>query len=107
MDHKPDHRAPRPTHRHSLDQHNKLGFTDFDLEDLKRSPRVLVSPSLHSSPQKVSPAAKGNCLCSPTTHIGSFRCRHHRHSAGILRGGSVGSNLSDLDRKSSEFMGFS
>ncbi|KAI4314396.1 hypothetical protein L6164_027309 [Bauhinia variegata] len=21
---------------------------------------------------------KGNCLCSPTTHAGSFRCRLHR-----------------------------
>ncbi|KAE8023536.1 hypothetical protein FH972_009217 [Carpinus fangiana] len=23
-------------------------------------------------------AAKSNCLCSPTTHAGSFRCRLHR-----------------------------
>ncbi|KAM3216146.1 hypothetical protein P3L10_025586 [Capsicum annuum] len=24
---------------------------------------------------------KGQCLCSPTTHPGSFRCRYHRNSA--------------------------
>ncbi|CAN4096359.1 unnamed protein product [Withania somnifera] len=24
---------------------------------------------------------KGQCLCSPTTHRGSFRCRYHRNSA--------------------------
>ncbi|KAG2701919.1 hypothetical protein I3843_06G062500 [Carya illinoinensis] len=23
-------------------------------------------------------STKSNCLCSPTTHAGSFRCRHHR-----------------------------
>ncbi|KAJ0037670.1 hypothetical protein Pint_22870 [Pistacia integerrima] len=23
-------------------------------------------------------SAKSNCLCSPTTHAGSFRCRLHR-----------------------------
>ncbi|KAL4316986.1 hypothetical protein HN51_070958 [Arachis hypogaea] len=25
--------------------------------------------------------AKGHCLCSPTTHEGSFRCRLHRSSS--------------------------
>ncbi|ESR64374.1 hypothetical protein CICLE_v10010044mg [Citrus x clementina] len=25
---------------------------------------------------------KGQCLCSPTTHQGSFRCRFHRTAAG-------------------------
>ncbi|KAM7252255.1 hypothetical protein ACFE04_024138 [Oxalis oulophora] len=43
-----------------------------------------------------------NCLCSPTTHVGSFRCRHHRGLGGLgmTRGGSVGSNLSMLAAKS-------
>ncbi|KAB5534480.1 hypothetical protein DKX38_017566 [Salix brachista] len=36
-----------------------------------------------------------NCLCSPTTHAGSFRCRFHR-SSGMIRGGSTGSRLSEL-----------
>ncbi|KAM7280358.1 hypothetical protein ACFE04_007492 [Oxalis oulophora] len=44
-----------------------------------------------------------NCLCSPTTHAGSFRCRHHRRvGGGMIRGGSVGSNLSMLGATSQD-----
>ncbi|PIN10766.1 hypothetical protein CDL12_16643 [Handroanthus impetiginosus] len=32
-----------------------------------------------TSPKEVSP--RGQCLCSPTTHQGSFRCRFHRSTA--------------------------
>ncbi|KAB1207839.1 hypothetical protein CJ030_MR7G004139 [Morella rubra] len=35
-------------------------------------------------------SAKGNCLCSPTTHAGSFRCRLHR-SPSLQRTRSVDS----------------
>ncbi|XP_078432209.1 uncharacterized protein LOC144703811 [Wolffia australiana] len=35
-----------------------------------------------------------NCLCSPTTHAGSFRCRLHRTASFKRRAGSVGSGLS-------------
>ncbi|KAJ0431046.1 hypothetical protein HanRHA438_Chr17g0840351 [Helianthus annuus] len=34
---------------------------------------------------------KNNCLCSPTTHEGSFRCRLHRTHSGIQRTKSVNS----------------
>ncbi|KAG2718495.1 hypothetical protein I3843_03G215700 [Carya illinoinensis] len=27
----------------------------------------------------------GQCLCSPTTHQGSFRCRFHRSSAKMMK----------------------
>ncbi|XP_024960894.1 uncharacterized protein LOC112501485 [Cynara cardunculus var. scolymus] len=33
--------------------------------------------------------AKNNCLCSPTTHAGSFRCRLHRSPSGIQRTKSI------------------
>ncbi|WOL14709.1 hypothetical protein Cni_G23490 [Canna indica] len=23
------------------------------------------------------------CVCAPTKHVGSFRCRHHRHSSSV------------------------
>ncbi|KAI4374823.1 hypothetical protein MLD38_012771 [Melastoma candidum] len=36
-------------------------------------------------------SGKLSCLCSPTTHVGSFRCRLHRSRAS-----SVGSGLSEL-----------
>ncbi|CAI0453209.1 unnamed protein product [Linum tenue] len=50
---------------------------------------------------KTATPGKLNCLCSPTTHVGSFRCRMHRGPGrGMIRGGSVGSNLSELASKS-------
>ncbi|KAK4575635.1 hypothetical protein RGQ29_026554 [Quercus rubra] len=39
-----------------------------------------------------------NCLCLPTTHVRSFRCRHHWNSI-LLHGGSIGSNLFALTAK--------
>ncbi|KAL5735543.1 hypothetical protein ACOSQ2_030331 [Xanthoceras sorbifolium] len=55
-----------------------------------------------------SPLAKSSsarCLCSPTTHVGSFRCRHHRNLSGMSRTGSVGSNLSLMAENKSELKG--
>ncbi|KAJ0697632.1 hypothetical protein HanLR1_Chr10g0371091 [Helianthus annuus] len=49
-----------------------------------------------SSPTKKSSATKMNCLCAPTNHPGSFRCRHHRNNLsglGNRRTVSVGANL--------------
>lgn len=40
------------------------------------------------SPLASTPNAK-NCLCSPTTHVGSFRCRLHR---SLQKQWSIGSN---------------
>ncbi|CAA6672428.1 unnamed protein product [Spirodela intermedia] len=69
----------------------------------------MLSPLQQAAPPVVAAAAasgrpvltkqvsqKMNCLCSPTTHAGSFRCRHHRGGgASLLRSGvSVGSGLS-------------
>ncbi|XXG72563.1 hypothetical protein AAC387_Pa07g1631 [Persea americana] len=43
---------------------------------------------------------KGNCLCAPTTHAGSFRCRQHRNPSLKRASKSVGSGLSNLAAKS-------
>ncbi|CAN1228297.1 hypothetical protein LINGRAPRIM_LOCUS1269 [Linum grandiflorum] len=58
-----------------------------------------TKPATSTTP---TPTGKWNCLCSPTTHVGSFRCRMHRAGGlgGMVRGGSVGSNLSELASKS-------
>ncbi|KAL2252239.1 UNVERIFIED_CONTAM: hypothetical protein Sindi_0018600 [Sesamum indicum] len=68
---------------------------------------TLKAPSCSSaltSPVALSKSAtvrRYNCLCSPTTHAGSFRCRYHRN-VGLTRNSlSVGSNLSELAGKSS------
>ncbi|KAI9115500.1 hypothetical protein K1719_013169 [Acacia pycnantha] len=62
----------------------------------KRTEKLMnVSPRSNLQVPKSSSDTKKNCLCSPTTHAGSFRCRHHR-ADGFRRVGSVGSSLSDL-----------
>ncbi|KAL3735843.1 hypothetical protein ACJRO7_024897 [Eucalyptus globulus] len=45
-------------------------------------------PSWHSSAARASGGAKGArgwCLCSPTVHPGSFRCRYHRSKYVFVR----------------------
>ncbi|KAL5707827.1 hypothetical protein ACHQM5_018684 [Ranunculus cassubicifolius] len=72
----------------------KLSIPKINMEDIKKaSPYVIMSPRSILSKQT---SVKANCLCSPTTHTGSFRCRHHRNSILTRSGGSVGSNLSEL-----------
>ncbi|PON32972.1 hypothetical protein PanWU01x14_356530 [Parasponia andersonii] len=79
----------------------KLNIPEINLEELKKHTHILVvSPRGVQAPAVTkSSSTRWNCLCSPTTHAGSFRCRHHR-SSGMNRGSSVGSNLSELARKS-------
>ncbi|KAK7301890.1 hypothetical protein RJT34_12767 [Clitoria ternatea] len=77
-------------------------ISELDMDTLKKHSHMLVSPTSQGAPRK-TPNGRVNCLCSPTTHVGSFRCRHHRASGGIRRGGSVGSNLSELASKASVF----
>lgn len=74
----------------------------IDMEVLKKNSPLHNpgnSPRLHRALTKPRSTERGNCLCSPTTHAGSFKCRFHR-SSGMIRGGSIGSNLSELDGKS-------
>ncbi|KAJ7963573.1 putative Serine-rich protein-related [Quillaja saponaria] len=97
MDDKVEQKFPR---MNGSQMRRKINIPDFDLDELKKHSH-LVSPRTPTSQTIVtkSSSARFNCLCSPTTHVGSFRCRHHRNSA-LHRGGSVGSNLSELAGKS-------
>uniref|UniRef100_A0A7N0RC59 Uncharacterized protein n=1 Tax=Kalanchoe fedtschenkoi TaxID=63787 RepID=A0A7N0RC59_KALFE len=48
-------------------------------------------------------SARAACLCSPTTHAGSFRCRLHRTNNNLNGpSSSFGSNLSELGSKSED-----
>ena len=38
-------------------------------------------PAGQGSGDKPPQSTAVHCLCSPTTHAGSFRCRHHRNAA--------------------------
>ncbi|KAJ6751850.1 hypothetical protein OIU85_002283 [Salix viminalis] len=74
----------------------------IDMEVVKKNSPLhssVTSPRLHRALTKPRSTERGNCLCSPTTHAGSFKCRFHR-SSGMIRGGSIGSNLSALVGKS-------
>ncbi|CAL9243730.1 unnamed protein product [Arabidopsis halleri] len=69
--------------------------------ELKRQDHT--SPSLKRWRSSSSKPTRQNCLCSPTTHAGSFRCRYHRVDS-LTRVGSIGSNLAVLlSSKSSRF----
>ncbi|KAL5972420.1 hypothetical protein ACLOJK_041674 [Asimina triloba] len=46
-------------------------------------------------------SGKYSCLCSPTTHVGSFRCRQHRNAGNMRSSASVGSGLASLSGKTS------
>ncbi|RDX83145.1 hypothetical protein CR513_35967, partial [Mucuna pruriens] len=76
--------------------------SELDVETLKNNSHMLMSPTSQGITRKIS-QGRLNCLCSPTTHVGSFRCRHHRssemRSSDMRRGKSVGSNLAELGSK--------
>ncbi|KAG6637847.1 hypothetical protein CIPAW_11G206800 [Carya illinoinensis] len=97
MDEKVEQKPPK-----QMSRKLNVNIGEFNLEDFKKHSHLIVSPTLQESKSKQISrwkSCKSTCLCSPTTHVGSFRCRHHR-SGSMHRGGSVGSNLSSLAAKS-------
>ncbi|KAL3849107.1 hypothetical protein ACJIZ3_010989 [Penstemon smallii] len=82
----------------------KILIQELYLDTMKAPSRL--SSSIPSTPTGLRKAAsvRQNCLCSPTTHAGSFRCRYHRNNSSGLRRNSmsVGAKLSDLAGKSNE-----
>lgn len=66
------------------------------VEAMKHSqPLPSSTPSTPTALRKAS-SVKYSCMCSPTTHAGSFRCRYHRNSGLTRTSMSVGSKLSEL-----------
>ncbi|XP_006651330.2 uncharacterized protein LOC102708139 [Oryza brachyantha] len=41
------------------------------------------------------------CVCAPTTHPGSFRCKHHRHASNLGAAAPAG-QVADADAKRQE-----
>ncbi|CAA7062636.1 unnamed protein product [Microthlaspi erraticum] len=73
------------------------------LTKMKKQSQDQNSPSLRRWSSTSGKPSRQNCLCSPTTHAGSFRCRHHRVDS-LTRVGSIGTNLAVLlSSKSSRF----
>ncbi|KAJ8765070.1 hypothetical protein K2173_010548 [Erythroxylum novogranatense] len=92
-----------------MDKVEEEKLSRIDDKHLSKPSNILVTAvnsdveKKRSNPTQNSPTIKPsgvrwNCLCSPTTHEGSFRCRFHRGHV-MTRGGSVGSNLSELATK--------
>ncbi|RLN11206.1 hypothetical protein C2845_PM09G17820 [Panicum miliaceum] len=89
-------RAPSPGHHHHHHHHHG-GASSSSHEAPAASittPRTAAAKQLHL------PGSPRACLCSPTVHAGSFRCRLHRGIGGSGGGGgSVGSGLNGMSKK--------
>ncbi|OEL21192.1 hypothetical protein BAE44_0017787 [Dichanthelium oligosanthes] len=49
---------------------------------------------------------RASCVCAPTTHPGSFRCKHHRHAASNLGAAQAeAAPAPDADAKHDEAQG--
>ncbi|KAK4369276.1 hypothetical protein RND71_013068 [Anisodus tanguticus] len=81
-------------HSHSMEigRPKKLIVPSCILEGMKNH----LPSSVPSSPSGQPKSAKYNCLCSPTTHAGSFRCRYHRTFSLTRNSMSVGYKLNEL-----------
>ncbi|KAI3716140.1 hypothetical protein L6452_23265 [Arctium lappa] len=71
---------------------------ELSLEDDTKNTRTESTSTPSSPPARKSSSTKISCLCAPTTHRGSFRCRYHRSA-------SVGSNLSELGNRKTASVG--
>lgn len=68
-----------------------------DLKVEVENVQVTSPPSGGGGLARQGSMAKNNCLCSPTTHVGSFRCRLHRTPSGIQRTKSINSDSKSND----------
>ncbi|GAA0141089.1 hypothetical protein LIER_02313 [Lithospermum erythrorhizon] len=70
-------------------------------EETKKQSNVNLSRFYQEQESKAAPqtpTSSHQCLCSPTTHAGSFRCRLHRvrNIGGLRRIGASCSSLTTL-----------
>ncbi|XP_059663943.1 uncharacterized protein LOC132309673 [Cornus florida] len=77
-------------------ENKNIALPHINLEGVKNSTTSLSSAPSSPMTLRKSPSMKQNCLCSPTTHAGSFRCRYHRNPSLSRSSGSIGSKLSEL-----------
>lgn len=85
-------------------EQQKMLLQNFQFDTVK--PQMRSSGSMPNSPiaLRKSTSVRQNCLCSPTTHVGSFRCRYHRSTNMTRNSMSVGAKLSDLAEKQSDMI---
>ncbi|MED6187195.1 hypothetical protein PIB30_074161 [Stylosanthes scabra] len=96
-DHK-NKKSPLPLHTPTPSPLGQSSMTLQSPSPLGQSPLPLGQSTIPATMK--SSSGRFECLCSPTTHAGSFRCRHHRgKEAAMRRAVSVDSNLSALGSK--------
>ncbi|KAK4780781.1 hypothetical protein SAY87_016887 [Trapa incisa] len=77
MDHHRHHQQGEGRNHDLKVDTNSVEFTG----SVESSSPVVGTPAL----ARQASATKSTCLCSPTTHAGSFRCRLHRTSGPALQ----------------------
>lgn len=77
----------------------KIVVPHICMDTVKRSSREATSTPTSPLSSRKQSSVKYNCLCSPTTHAGSFRCRYHRNTSFGRNSMSVGAKLSELAGK--------
>ncbi|KAG6406972.1 hypothetical protein SASPL_129952 [Salvia splendens] len=71
-----------------------IAMPNRSISAMKTMPRASSVPT--TPVQEKANSLRSNCLCSPTTHAGSFRCRNHRNANLPRSSISVGAKLSEL-----------
>lgn len=90
-------------------QHISFEPRKLKMNETKKQHMPVTSHSVNTTPRCYADIAhlatprgpsdsKPNCLCSPTTHVGSFRCRYHRTSPLANHANSF-NDLSNLDHQ--------
>ncbi|KAK3223449.1 hypothetical protein Dsin_010474 [Dipteronia sinensis] len=80
----------------SYDHRMKVVEISHEISTAESTVVGVVSPT--SGLTRQPSGSKSNCLCSPTTHAGSFRCRLHR-APSLQRTKSIDSSSSSTSNK--------
>ncbi|KAI9169544.1 hypothetical protein LWI28_013852 [Acer negundo] len=80
----------------SDDHQMKVVVISHEISTAESTVVGVVSPT--SGLTRQPSGSKSNCLCSPTTHAGSFRCRLHR-APSFQRTKSIDSSSSSTSNK--------
>ncbi|PSR84819.1 Tubulin glycylase [Actinidia chinensis var. chinensis] len=74
-----------------MEMNEEITINKYMKVEIPPETQEMVSPPGQSGLARQGSITKTNCLCSPTTHAGSFRCRLHRAGPALQRTKSVDS----------------
>ncbi|XP_057440978.1 uncharacterized protein LOC130732973 [Lotus japonicus] len=95
-----EEKSPRIIIKHLVSS-KLIKIPALNMDDVKKHSNMVESPTSQAATMmRKSSSERWNCLCSPTKHAGSFRCRRHR-STSMHRSMSIDSRLSSMPSKDS------